>query len=103
MSEAVRAEVAALRAVAPRFDELARRLSEVASVLTERSAAEGACWGCDEPGATLASGYLPGSDAAMRGIGVTTHKLTGIGTALRVAADEYERIDLATAAALAGR
>ena len=36
MSEAVRAEVAALRAVAPRFDELARRLGEVASVVTER-------------------------------------------------------------------
>lgn len=103
MSEAVRAEVAALRSVAPRFDELARRLGEVASVLTERFAAEGECWGSDAPGSTLASGYLPGSDAALRGIGLTTHTLTGVGAALRVAADEYERTDVATAAALAER
>ena len=102
MSEAVRAEVAALRAVAPRFDELARRLGEVASVLTERSAAEGACWGSDAAGSTLASGYLPGRNGALHGIGATAHALSGIGAALRVAADEYERADLATAAALTG-
>ena len=76
MPDWVGADVAALQATQPRFDDLASSVAAIEAHLASALDAEGACWGEDEAGRGFASEYLPAT-AALRSL------LTGTSSGIR--------------------
>ena len=102
MSAQLWVDPAHLRGVAPRFDALSQRMTEVAATLTATLDGEGECWGADETGTAFASGYLQSADAAEHSLGFAVAALAAVGSKLRSTADSFDDTDRGTASSLAG-
>ncbi len=61
-----RADPDHLRSVAPRFEQLSGDVGAALAKLEQGLAAEGKCWGKDEPGQQFEKGYSDASVASMK-------------------------------------
>lgn len=96
MGNNLRVDVAHLRAVAPRFNDLSMRVSDLESELKASLSEQGECWGGDETGEAFFSGYRPARDLGLEYLPHAAKALMGIGNRLTAAADGYEDTDSST-------
>ncbi|QLY31906.1 PE domain-containing protein [Nocardia huaxiensis] len=102
MSAELWVDPAHLRSVAPQFDDLSTRTVDALTKLQAVIAAEGECWGADEVGQSIASGYVAKAEAGENALGGAAVVLGVLGPALRYIADEYETTDAANASGFEG-
>ncbi|GAA5058351.1 WXG100 family type VII secretion target [Nocardia callitridis] len=93
------ADTNALRATQPRFADVARRVTDMASTLRAALDAEGECWGHDETGKHFASDYVTARDEALQGTDGLATTFGGLADNVRTIADTLEAQDQARAAA----
>ncbi|WP_068275038.1 WXG100 family type VII secretion target [Aldersonia kunmingensis] len=102
MSEQVRVEPDALRAVAPRFAELSDAVESARQTLASALSAEGECWGADESGESFAKGYADDVSPTVDAIASLVTVLDSIRQRLVTTADNYDATDSRTAVNLDG-
>ncbi|WP_149361209.1 WXG100 family type VII secretion target [Lolliginicoccus suaedae] len=91
-----------LRAVAPRFTDIADSISNILGQLTDALAAEGESWGRDENGTSFGSGYAPAAKAAASATETIRDAMNGVHEVALSTADLVDETDHGSAATFGG-
>ncbi|MGV9721946.1 hypothetical protein [Nocardia beijingensis] len=82
MGRALRVDTDLLRALTPELAAIADTAQEELTRLKERLAAEGYCWGDDEPGRAFGDSYEPAADKGITGFENLVHNLHGMSSSV---------------------
>ncbi|MEU1958425.1 hypothetical protein [Nocardia sp. NPDC019304] len=82
MGQALRVDTDLLRALTPELAAIADTAQEELARLKERLAAEGNCWGDDEPGRAFGDSYEPAADKGITGFENLVHNLHGMSSSV---------------------
>ncbi|ONM50422.1 WXG100 family type VII secretion target [Nocardia donostiensis] len=96
----LRADIDAIRATQPGFQNVATQVAEVLTTLRTALEAEGECWGGDEIGAGFAGNYKPGAEKALKAVEILSNTLSAMATGANLTAGSLQSQDEAIAAAL---
>ncbi|MCX5044463.1 WXG100 family type VII secretion target [Aldersonia sp. NBC_00410] len=102
MGAEVCVDPAALRAVAPRFVELADAVESAQRNLSSALAAEGECWGADESGQSFAQSYVGDVAPTVDTVAKLAQVLTSMRDRMVHTADNYDDTDTQFGGALDG-
>jgi uncharacterized protein YukE len=102
MGAEVVVDSAALRAVAPRFVELADAVEAAERELSSALAAEGECWGADETGQSFAQTYVGEVAPTVDAVTMLAQVLTSVRDRMVHTADNYDNTDTRFGGALGG-
>ncbi|MFI5538469.1 hypothetical protein ACIA5H_18980 [Nocardia sp. NPDC051900] len=93
MGRSLRVDTDLLRAINPELAAIADAAQEELTRLKERLAAEGRCWGDDEPGRIFGDSYEPAADKGITGFENLVHNLHGMSTSVADAGDVLQDQD----------
>ncbi|MFD8244092.1 hypothetical protein [Nocardia sp. NPDC059691] len=82
MAQSLRVDTDLLRAVTPELAAIADAAQGELARLKERLAAEGKCWGDDEPGRAFGDSYEPASEKGITGFENLVHNLHGMSSSV---------------------
>ncbi|MEW1740291.1 hypothetical protein AB0346_30515, partial [Nocardia beijingensis] len=82
MGQALRVDTDLLRALTPELAAIAGTAHEELARLKERLAAEGRCWGDDEPGRAFGDSYEPAAEKGITGFENLVHNLRGMSSSV---------------------
>lgn len=93
MGQALRVDTDLLRALTPELAAIADTAQEELARLKERLAAEGHCWGDDEPGRAFGDSYEPAADKGITGFENLVHNLHGMSSSVADAGEVMREQD----------
>jgi hypothetical protein len=82
MGQSLRVDTDLLRALTPELAAIADAAQEELARLKERLAAEGKCWGDDEPGRVFGDSYEPAAEKGITGFENLVHNLRGMSSSV---------------------
>ena len=93
MGDITRVDIAGLRLVKPRVEDVATGVRGALTRLQGVLDAEGLCWGSDETGRTFDAAYVPALSTVHKGFTEIGRAVDAIARALSVVADRAEAVD----------
>lgn len=90
----MRVDIVGLRETWPAFNALSANIEDALCRLTDALAAEGPCWGADEPGTAFAEEYVGPALRLCGAFGSLRDGVRDIGDAVRTAADAADGAEL---------
>lgn len=93
MAQSFRVELDRLRALSPELARIAEAAEQELTKLETSLAAEGECWGNDEPGRMFGESYEPQAKDGMAAFRTVVDNLRLLNTGITEAADTFERQD----------